>query len=168
MDKEEFILNVYLVDSCFEFCIDGKSVKLKDIMSLLKGDSSLAIDDCLHSKENPLYTFKIIKNSKSGASGFGIELVLTMINNEYIKHSPYNSKKIEESTESKNDYFIIDNYNYKKPATCSNIMQLLLIEFGLIGSSIHIVDPTTSEMRDKDVSDKLKDVFGDKSLERER
>jgi len=113
-------LNVYLHGNCFKFCIGGKSVEFKNIIKTLKDLSSLdKMDIC--TLKNPLYTFIIkIKDDGSSASGFTIELTLTMVNNKSI--TPNDPIKITE-IKNKENYLINNN---AKEISCDGILDVLI------------------------------------------
>ncbi len=109
-------LCVYFIDNKYKFCLDGKYVEFKNIISSLKNMSSL-MEDCTF--KNPLYTFRIeIKDDGSGTSGFSFELKLTFENDEVIHISePIKIAEIE------NEDFI--NVNDKE-TSCDDILSVLL------------------------------------------
>ncbi|MDD3856003.1 hypothetical protein [Sulfurimonas sp.] len=113
-------LNVYLYGNCFKFCIGGKFVEFKNIIKTLKDLSSLdKMDICTF--KNPLYTFIIkIKDDGSSASGFALELTLTMVNTKSI--TPSNPIKITE-IKNKENYLINNN---AKEISCNDILDVLI------------------------------------------
>lgn len=153
MGKEKFILNVYLVDSCFEFCIkkeiqsdeEFKCVKFENIIGVLKNDIKLAdLKNCPFKNPSYIFEIKIIKNDGNGESGFTIELALIMANNyKSINLFPINNTIKIKELKNKNSFII----NGEQKATCISIIELLLLLVGEILQEYK--NSNTEELKDE-------------------